>query len=296
MAYGHLKKLLALTDFSAPARHAAERATLLAKDAGAVLDLLHVVTTGPMEQLQRLSGGVPAGVAERLVDAVREEMQELAKRLERHRGVAPGIHVAQGALLASLLEQADRLDPDLIVLGAHGVNYMRHLLLGSTAERMLRKTGHPLLVVKQQPHDAYKRVLVPVDFSAASQPAIALAKLVAPEAEIVLLHAFEVPFEGKLQFAGIDEIEIARYRAAANQEANAKLRDLIRDTGLPPGSTMALALHGNPSRRIVEQEQERDCDLIVIGKHGESLIEDLLLGSVTKHVLVECQGDVVVSV
>lgn len=294
MAHRPLRQLLALTDFSASARHAAERAALLAKETGAALDLLHVIATGPMEQLQRLSGGLPAGVEEGLIDAARGELQHLAELLVRHRGVAPGIHVAQGALLRSLMEQADQINPDLIVLGAQGVSYMRHFLLGSTAERMLRKTLQPMLVVKQHPHETYQRVLVPVDFSAASLPAIRLARTVAPEAEIVVLHAFEVPFEGKLQYAGVDEIEIARYRAVAHQEANAKLRDFVRDTGLSPESTTPLALYGDPSRRVIEQEHERDCDLIVVGKHGESLIENLL-GSVTKHVLVESRGDVLVS-
>lgn len=41
-------------------------------------------------------------------------------------------------------------------------------------------------------------------------------------------------------------------------------------------------------------EQEEDCDLIVVGKHGEHLTERLLIGSVTQHVLAESQGDVLV--
>ena len=57
-----------------------------------------------------------------------------------------------------------------------------------------------------------------------------------------------------------------------------------------------LVLHGDPTFRIIEQEQECDCDLIVVGKHGEGMLEELLLGSVTKHVLAESQGDVLVSV
>jgi nucleotide-binding universal stress UspA family protein len=57
-----------------------------------------------------------------------------------------------------------------------------------------------------------------------------------------------------------------------------------------------MVLHGDPCRHIIEQEQERDCDLIVIGKHGENLLEDLMLGSVTRDVLAGSQCDVLVSV
>jgi nucleotide-binding universal stress UspA family protein len=55
-------------------------------------------------------------------------------------------------------------------------------------------------------------------------------------------------------------------------------------------------LHGDPSSLIIEQEQERDCDLVVVGQRGESMVDDFLLGSVTKHVLQGSQGDVLVSV
>ena len=51
----------------------------------------------------------------------------------------------------------------------------------------------------------------------------------------------------------------------------------------------------DPSLAVVEQEQEADCDLIVIGKHGAGMVEDFLLGSVTKHVLAESVGDVLMS-
>lgn len=267
---------------------------MVAKETGAALDLLHVMNIGLLERLQQLGGGVPAEVEGRLLDAPRENLQHLAEILMRNRDVTPGAHLAKGALLRTLVEQADQLRPDLLVLGAHGASYMRHLLLGSTAERMLRMAVQPVLVVKQQPHERYRKVLVPVDFSPCSLRALRLAQAVAPGADFVVLHAFEVPFESTLQYAGIKESEIARLRAAAQLEADTKLREFIRDSGFAPATSTILALHGNAIRHIVEQEQESDCDLIVIGKHGEVLLEDLLLGSVTKHVLVEAQGDVLV--
>ena len=53
--------------------------------------------------------------------------------------------------------------------------------------------------------------------------------------------------------------------------------------------------HGHPAAGIREQAEETRHDLIVIGKHGRSAAEELLLGSVTKHVLGEGQADVLVS-
>ena len=55
-------------------------------------------------------------------------------------------------------------------------------------------------------------------------------------------------------------------------------------------------MEGDTWQRIVEQEQEQDCDLVVLGKHGQSTAEELFLGSVTKSVLADGSSDVLVSV
>jgi nucleotide-binding universal stress UspA family protein len=288
------KRLLAATDLSAPARHAAERAALLAHELGASVDLLHVVNPAPIEKLRQLVADMPAELEQRVLDATREELRKLGATVSKHRGVTAGVQVATGPLIQELTAQAEAVD--LLVLGARGSSFMRHLLLGSTAERMLRKTTRPMLVVKQPPHEPYRTLLVAVDFSAYSARAVQAAQAVAPGAIIVLLHAFEVPVEGKLRLAGVEADLIHRYRVAAKQDALAKLRQLRDDTGLAPETTRLVVVHGDASRNVVEQEQEHDCDLIVIGKHGESAIEDLLVGSVTKHVLAESQCDVLVTV
>ena len=66
---------------------------------------------------------------------------------------------------------ADELASGLLVCGARGESLLRHMLLGSTAERMLSNTTRPLLVVKQAPHGAYKTVLVPLPITPLSKAA-----------------------------------------------------------------------------------------------------------------------------
>lgn len=289
-------RLLVATDLSDPARHAAVRAGMIARETGASLDLVHVACLSPLEKLRRLVVEIPAELEQHILDATRNEVCELAAALLQQYGVSSGVHVVSGPLLSELATQADLLSADLVILGARGTNIMRHLLLGSTAERMLRKASRPMLVVKQAPRERYRIVLVPVDFSPSSLRAISNARALAPAADILLLHAFAVPFEGKLVLAGVDDATIQRYRVAAEQEALQKLWELSEEAGLPPDETRLTVLHGDPLQHIIQQEQELNCDLIVMGKHGESLVEDLLLGSVTKHVLTESRGDVLVSV
>lgn len=291
-----LQRILAATDLSAPARRAAERAALLCKETSAALDLLHVANLAPLERLRQFMATTPEALSQRVLDAAQHKLQELADMLHQRYGVTPGMHLATGLLTTEVAQQARQLQADLLVCGARGESVVRHLLLGTTALRMLSTTPCPVLVVKQAPHEPYRRVLVPVDFSAHSLRAIAHARSVAPGAELVLLHAFEVPFEGHLRYASVDEDTISHYRVVARQEATEKLQALCQAAALAPKDCHTLVQHGDAAVRIIEQEQEQDCDLIVMGKHGESALENLLLGSVTKHVLAESQSDILVSV
>jgi nucleotide-binding universal stress UspA family protein len=138
-------------------------------------------------------------------------------------------------------------------------------------------------------------VLVPVDFSPRAAEALRLAKAVAPQAEIVLLHAFDVPFEGKLRYAGVEESALSSLRVNAKREATARMNELVVDAGVDPERVRRIVLHGEASTQILEQEQEQDCDLIVIGKRGQGALEKLLLGSVTKRVLAQSACDVLVA-
>jgi nucleotide-binding universal stress UspA family protein len=287
--------ILAATDFSAPARHAVARAFRVAAETGARLELSHVVGQGALDGLRRLVGLEAARVEEYILERARENLDALARELGPPHGLGAGIHLAAGTVLRTLLEQADELAAGLLVVGAKGEGYLGRMLLGTTAERLLRRTTRPILMVRQTPHEAYRRVLVPVDFSAWSVPAIRLAGAVAPGAELVVLHAFEAPFESRLQFASVGEESIDRYRAATRQEAQAELDRVIAEAGLDSDRVSARVIHGPTSRVILNQEQEQDCDLVVMGKHGQGAMEDLLLGSVTKHVLAEAAGDVLMA-
>jgi nucleotide-binding universal stress UspA family protein len=287
--------ILAATDLSAPARHAVDRAFRVAADTGADLELMHVINQGAVNALRRLLGVRAGEVETRILDRARDGLYKLAVDLGQARGVAAGIHLATGGVLSAILERAEARDAGLLVLGAHGEDYLGHLLLGTTAERLLRRTPRPVLMVRQTPHESYRRVLVPVDFSAWSVPAVRLARALAPRAELVLLHAFEAPFESKLRFAGVDEVDIDRYRATTSQEALAELRATAEQAGLGPEDALLGVHHGGAARVILTQEQEQDCDLIVMGKHGQGMLEELLLGSVTKHVLSEATCDVLVA-
>jgi nucleotide-binding universal stress UspA family protein len=288
------RPILAATDFSPPARHAADRAARLAHTTGSPLTLMHVLSGGGLEDLRRWLGGGSAVEQQLHADAT-QQLRHLADQLQATRHVPVRTVTASGVTSDEIVREADGLDAGLLVLGSRGLGFLRRLVLGTTSERLLRRATRPLLVVRQTPHEAYRRVLLALDFSPWSAPSCDVARWVAPHAHIVLLNVFEVPFEGKLRFAGVDADTIDFYRRQARAEATQRVHEFAAAAGFKPGQWQPCVVEGEAWIRIVEQEQERDCDLVVLGKHGRSATEDLLLGSVTQLVLAEGSADVLVS-
>ncbi len=291
-----LNNFLAATDLSAPARHAVERAAAVAAEIGANLSLVHVASRAPLDQLRQLLSASGDDVERELLDRLRQELTGLSEAIHQRYGLASSLSVAVGDLLPSLLAEADGLPADLLVLGARGASFLRHILLGSTAERLLSSARCPVLVVKQPPHEPCRRLLVPVDFSPIAARTLRLAAALVPSASLTVMHAYDVPFEGQLRYAGVDDTRIAHYRGLAASQARNRLDQLVAESGVDRARLNTLVTHGDVSLRILEQEQESDCDLIVVGKHGEGMFEELLLGSTTKHILAESQSDVLVAV
>lgn len=288
-------RLLAATDFSDPARHAVERAAQLAEaHPGARLTLTHVISGSLLDRLRGLMGAEAAEIEAKVTGEAEQALAALAARLEAQRSCKVETRLLQGSPLNAIGELAKELQADLLVMGAHGAHFVRELLLGSTTERLLRKTPRPMLAVKQRAHLPYRRVLVPTDFSGYAAAAARTAHAWLPDAEIVLMHAFEVDIEGTLRFASIDEDQIHQYRARAREEALDAMERFVAQLSVPAAKLTRLVVHGAPTLRILEQEQSLDADLIVMGKHGQSPLEEMLLGSVTKHVLAYSSSDVLV--
>ena len=292
-------RILAATDLSAPSRHAVARAYRLAAELDAELSLIHAISPGIFSGLQELLGQQGKSESQSLDDAVAAETLKRLEAFNLDPAFSQSIHasplILRGKPIEIISQYARNTQPDLLVLGARGEGFMRQWMLGSTASRLLRKTRQSVLVVKQTPHEPYRRALIATDFSAASLTALRRVRSLFPDISLILLHAVELPFEGKMQYANVDPDIVQRYRIQAQLAGMRQLRALAASENLPDDSTQLLALNGNPAQLILEIEQEQDCDLIVIGKHGVNIAEELLLGSTTKHILGESQGDVLVS-
>lgn len=291
-----IKKIVAATDLSSYAARAETRAAMLARELDCEsLDLLHVIASAPLDALRHLLGESSPEMEQRLADSARRQLADIGRRLsEKYRLPPVASCVRTGRIHAEIAAYADAVDAGLVVAGARGGGALRELLLGATATKVLRKISRPLLIVKREPQDAYRRVLAPVDFSAPSRQAVTLALRIAPRAGITLVHAFEVPFEGNMHFAGVSEDVIHSYRVQAREAANREMHKLVSACGVDQNRVSHIVEHGYPPSVILGKAEQIGPDLIVMGKHGQSGWEAELLGSVTKHVIHEAGCDVLV--
>ncbi len=275
-----VRSILAATDFSAQAHLAALRAAVLARELGIRrCVLLHVAPRRTFSPADRA----------RVMRHLQQELARQARALKAQTGVAFAPRLAHGVVVETLAREAERFS--LVVVGAQGAHPLRDFAIGTSAERLLRKISRPVLIVKREPVGAYRRVLVPVDFSDAARDALGLARQVAPGAELSVLHAFDVPFEGKLRVSGVAEEDVLRYRRQAREQARSGMEALLGKAG---EGVQRLVAHGYPSKVIPRIQAEIGADLVAIGKHGRSALEDLLLGSVTLHTLAAADCDVLV--
>ena len=286
-----MKTIIAATDFSDEARYAVERGAIVAKEQRAHLSLLHVMSSSALNDLRKLFQ-TPTDVEANLIDDARRMLNEVAADISLKTGVMGSTDVKTGQAQAEILSATE--SADLLVLGAHGGNSLHDLILGTTAERLLSTCKRPMLVAKCPPKTRYERVLVPVDFSPYSASALTMTSRIAPNARITIVHAFRVPFEGRLRTVGALEDDIRRYCEEEQMAAERMIRELIRESHIDADRVSYAVERGDPSPVILAKAEELVSDLIVIGKHGQSWIEDLFFGSVTHHILARSTCDVLV--
>ncbi len=289
----HVRSILAATDFSTGSRHAAERAAML----GTTLEmqrgaLLHVLEQSWLDSLKQFINS-PAEVKHGIFDDATRSLAQLAGEVRQSSGFFLEPHVRTGGTLDVIVEAASEYD--LLVIGAHGRHRVREVALGTTSQRLLGKTTRSVLIVKNRPLRSYERVLVAVDFSSNSRKAMDLGPAIAPGSLFNMVHVYEPIFERQMISAGASDKTIAEYRAKTRADAEMQMNTCLEDAKAGANRIIRQVEYGHPSAKLPEIADKWDPDLIVVGKHGRSRIEEFLLGSVTIHMLSQSRCDVLVA-
>ena len=273
-------------DFSDASRSALQYGAVIAEHVGSRLVVMAVEDPLLTEAVDLGTGSVwdPA-------DTKRELAAFAGETLMKHqlRSAKLEFEVAVGKPANEILRVARQRKADLLVMSTHGLTGMRKLFFGSTTERVLRETTVPVLATPAADHGptdleeirrAVKRVLTPVDLSAASghQVKIAAGLAQALDVPLLLTHVIEPvrsPLAKRLHLPSID-----RERRARAEEALAELLAPVPRQQHPE----ALVSYGDTAEEISKLARDRQAGLIVIGLHGSPMLGPRM-GSVTYRVL-----------
>jgi CPA2 family monovalent cation:H+ antiporter-2 len=289
-----LQHILAASDSTDGSRFAVDRGFQLASANNAPYTIAHGIGIDDLTLLQGLLADTLPEVSTSLTAEAKRRLNQQADEGAQHFGVNATVEVDTKRASRFVAELSEANSTDLLLLGGSSADLAHRAIMGSTASRLQRTSRCPVLTVKKPVVGAYKRALIAVDFSPDCDALVHAAQRVAPEATLVLLHTSEVPFESKLQVAGVTDEARYEFRVRMRERAMQRLRNFADELQLAAGTTTTLVTFGDPATQILEHETDYDCDLIVMGRHNPMLAERLLLGSVTKRVLSESQGDVLV--
>jgi nucleotide-binding universal stress UspA family protein len=281
-----IHRILCPIDLSDISRHAIDHATVLARWYQARITVLHVCNPVVIPATDFALAGAYVPVV--LTDEELEEARKQAAACFSHvRDVDVEVVVRTGAPAVQILAVANSLPADLIVIGTHGAGGFEHLLLGSVAEKVLRRSTCPVMTVPPQARTTselpFKRIVCPTDFSEPSLAALEFALSLAKQgdAELTLLHVFEWTEEPLTS----RPIATPEYRQTLEAEAAARLKTLVPvDVGQWCRPTTRLA-HGKAYRAILSAAADDKCDLIVMGVHGRNALDLMLFGSTTNQVV-----------
>ncbi|MDW7772157.1 MAG: universal stress protein [Desulfobulbaceae bacterium] len=281
------RSMLVASDFSKNSTMALKRAASLAFDLGARLELLHVVEQNPLDFLFSQQ---EAHSSSELAEAALRQLRDQAER-EIPEGVEYRYRVETGKAFLTIIRAARRMQAGLIVVAAHGRHSLRDLFIGTTTEKVVRKSGLPVLVVKKNPRTPYRRVLVPTDFSGAAAQALSAVLTLAPDAQIDLLHVYSVWGEGYLTSDSIRDAAQERYHREIEGRASSAMRTWLRDNDFDDLRIRQHTRQGRPGTVIPEATKELAADLVAMGTTGRAGLSYVLLGSVAEHALWQVPCD-----
>lgn len=287
------RSLLVPVDLTPMSDRVLSRVALLPLADGARITLLHVVPES-LPVRARLSAERDAK------KALADETRSLAKSLPQ--GVIIEATVKIGAAAKEIAARAKSTKAELVVMGRGGGRALRDVFLGSTAERVIRRSLLPVLVVRLAPHAPYRRPALALELDQTTHDIVALMLRVIPppRPRVALIHALEAPYQDLVYPSLSDEEEEDR-REEATERASRRLAKLLTASltraNVHPGDAPTWKHHLRPgsARLVIEKVVKKaETDLLVLGTHGYTGIAHVFLGTVAGDVLREVACDVLV--
>lgn len=265
-----MEKLLVATDGSEFSESAVKEAINLAKICSSRLITVSVVKTNPeFEDL------VPQ-VIEKAEKEAREHLESIKARASKE-GVDCEIVVHRGdEPYQNIADDAAKNKVSMIIVGTHGRTGLKRLMMGSVTAKVIGHAPCNVLVVPLNAKIECKNILMATDGSKYSEAAASQALGIAKRCE------------GSLTVISVASSDAEILSA---EDYVKEVSELAKKEGI---ETDGLAVKGKPYEAIIETSKKKCADLIVVGSHGRTGLERLLMGSVTERVIGHSESAVLV--
>jgi len=279
-----LNRILVASDLTAYSDRAFDRAVMLAEQNHASLHFLHAVDPGALPE---------SYVKKNLQDAIRDLEHEVADSGINER-LDTSVAVGQGKADMVILDEAHKIQADLIVMGLSHDMALTSIISGTTIDKVVRAAPCPVLVVKTRAWRGYKKIAAAIDLAEPSRQALDIALRAFPESEFTIIHVDESsPGDQKVDVAA-DPKNLER-RHQIEDLAAARFAAVDR---AGPGSANGptLIVEGGKASTVLQKHvADLAPDLVVLGTHGRTGVSKLFLGSVAETLLDMLPQDVLVA-
>jgi len=276
-----VEKILLSTDGSEYSEGAIREAIKLAKKCSSKLTVLSVIDTNP--EFDALA----PQLMEKKEKEARQNLDAVQVRA-RQEGVDCDTIVHEGEEpYKYIVDEAIKRKSTMIVMGRRGRTGLKRLMMGSVTARVIGHAPCNVLVVPKAAQLEFKNIVVAMDGSkysaAAASEALGLAKWNGSALTVISVVPSELMTPSDIDFT-ITQRELIAEKEMHEAEKNAKV---VKEAALKEGvAVKAFVLSGRPADAIIETAQEKNADLIVLGSHGRTGVERLLMGSVAERVIV----------
>jgi nucleotide-binding universal stress UspA family protein len=284
-----VEKILLSTDGTEFSEGAVREAIRLAKRCSSKLNAVTVIETNPEY------GTIAPQVVEKLEKEVRANLDTVHARAKKE-GVECGTAIYEGEdSYRYIVDEAAKQKSTMIVMGRRGKRGLKRLVMGSTTAWVIGHSPCSVLVVPRAAQVEYKNVLVATDGSkystAAASEAIGIAKLNGSKLTVIAVVPAELATPTDVEF-GVGQREKIADQVMHEAEKNAKaVKEAAQKEGV---NVQAFVMTGRPADAIIEIAKEKGADLIVVGSHGRTGLDRLLMGSVAERVIVLSNSAVLV--
>lgn len=284
-----IQTILVPIDLSEESYRALEFAIPLAKRFGAAVHVVHVYEGA--HQLSSIATGP-------VLFSDSEIARRLAFQVRCRGGVCSepeNCHIRLGKPFKEIIATAREVQADLIVIASHGYGGFKHLAVGSTAEKTVRRSPCPVLVVREATRGPIKtamegivleKILVPVDFSECAKEGARYASAFASKvgADLLLMNVthtadFTASDPNVVPPEWYELVDNAR--VAAEDELD-ELLNFLPLIGISADTEVAV---GTPIEKLVERTKQSDIDMVITSTHGYTGLRHVLLGSTAEQLV-----------